>query len=328
MTAQIAIGIDFGGTQTKIGLVNTESRLVASQTIESAVAHGPADFVRRCANQIQSMLTGADVAQEAVAGVGLGAPGPLNRAKRTITRSPNLRGWEDVPLAELFEQALGVAVVLENDANAAAYGEWLAGSAEERSDLVLLTLGTGVGGGAVIDSRLLRGMYGNAGELGHNIVIPEGEQCGCGQCGCLEVYASASAVARRVGNSIRQGEPSVLSHHVASGKSVTSRDVADGVVGGDELCTRVWQQACQALALACVNIEHTLEPACVLLGGGLADAGDLLLHPVIELYQRLRWNMNESSMHIQLATLGNKAGMIGAAGLAFVSAATDRRANA
>jgi glucokinase len=202
-------------------------------------------------------------------------------------------------------------VTLENDANAAAYGEYWAGAGKDGGDLVMLTLGTGLGGGAIIDGRILHGHFDNAAEIGHMIVVAGGLECPCGQRGCVEQYASASAVARRVNAALDLGELSTLS------PPFTSEKVVEHAQEGDSLCLRIWDDACFYLSLACVNIQHLYNPARIVIGGGMADAGSFLLDRLHERVREQTWDLCDDSPEIMPATLGYDAGVIGAAGLAF-----------
>jgi len=212
---------------------------------------------------------------------------------------------------------LGRTVVVENDGNAAAYGEYWAGAGRDRADLVMFTLGTGVGGGVVLDGRVLHGHFENAAELGHTIVCPDGIQCGCGQRGCLEQYASAAAVARRVKKALAEGTGSTIVAASEPSAEITSRHVAQAAQEGDELCATIWDEACKFLAIACINVQHTYNPAYVVLGGGLADAREQLLIPVQRHLAAQRWSLLEDLPEVRLAVLGYDAGIIGAAGLAW-----------
>jgi glucokinase len=183
--------------------------------------------------------------------------------------------------------------------------------------MVMLTLGTGVGGGVISDGELLHGALENAGEIGHMIVVPDGRPCPCGQRGCLERYASANAVAERLVEALQAGEDSMLKARVDSGESITSVDVAQAARTGDSLAARIWDETCHYLAIAAVNMQHVLNPERFVLAGGLIGAGDQLLDPVRQHFRRQTWHLTRDYPHIELATLGDDAGIIGAAALAW-----------
>jgi glucokinase len=227
-----------------------------------------------------------------------------------------LPGFVNVPLRDRFAEATGLPVSLENDANAAAYGEFVAGAGKDVRNMVMLTLGTGIGGGIVQDGQLVRGFFDNAGEIGHTIIVPNGRPCPCGQHGCLERYASANAVAERLAEAIRGGEESTLRPTVESGQPFDARNVLKAADDGDALATRIWDETCFYLALSVVNIQHMLNPELVVFAGGLINAGPRLTERVRTHFDQLAWKIAPDAPRIALATLGTDAGTIGAALLA------------
>jgi glucokinase len=265
---------------------------------------------------VENCISAADLSKADVVAIGYGTPGPMSHEEGIVYASPNLPGWENIPLRAKFSAATGLPVTLDNDANVAAYGEFIAGAGKGTRDMVMLTLGTGIGGGIVIDGQLQRGAFDNAAEIGHTIAVPNGRACPCGQRGCLERYSSANAVAERFVEALKAGEQSSLKAHVDSGEPLTSVHVGQAAEAGDALAARIWDETCLYLALACVNIQHMLNPECVVLGGGLIGAGEQLLRPIREHFERQVWTVAEDFPRIELATLGDDAGVIGAATLA------------
>ena len=315
MSQSYAIGIDLGGTNIKAALVADDGAIAVKSKRVCDPARGPEPVVNEMAQMCAELTAEAGISRERIVGVGLGTPGPLDFDRGMILKAANLPGWIEVPIRDWLQSSVGFPVVLENDANAAAFGEFWAGSGRGGGDMVMLTLGTGVGSGVIVNDRLLRGHFGNAAELGHMIVVPAGLLCGCGQRGCLEQYASASAVARRVHSAIQAGAPATL----AAGSMPNARDIEQAARAGDELCRRIWQEACLYLAVACVNIQHAFNPATIILGGGLAEAGDFLLDPVRDEFKKQTWSLCNDQPSIIAAALGYDAGVIGAAGLAWRS---------
>jgi glucokinase len=265
---------------------------------------------------VNDLLRKAGLSKADVAGIGIGAPGPLSHTEGIIICAPNLPGWVNVPLRNRLAKATALPVVLENDANAAAYGEFLAGAGRGARSLVMLTLGTGIGGGVVLDGRLWRGEDDSAGEIGHTIIVPDGRPCPCGQAGCFERYASANAVAERLVESIRAGARSVLSADVWGGRQIDARDVLAAADAGDAPASRIWDETCFYLALGCINVEHLLSPERIVLAGGLIQAGDRLLRPLQQHIRTRRWSIATHPPQVALAALGADAGTIGAAALA------------
>ena len=316
--SKVAVGIDLGGTFIKFALLDDRLRLAGSMKAPTPVDCG-ADGV------IDAMIAGAKrlpieqgVAPGDVVAVGVGAPGPLDLDAGVVIAMPNIPGFENVPVRERLSAGLDLPAVLENDANAAALGEHLLGRGRGATSMVLLTLGTGVGSGIVIDGKLLHGAHGLGGEAGHMIVDPDGEPCGCGQRGCLERYASAAFLAQYARRLIEQdGRASSLAAVLAAAGDINAKDVGDAARAGDALAAEVWDRAMRFLAVGCVNLCRIFDPDLIVLGGGLANAGDELLAPLNEHFRRLHWRLAEPATEIAIAQLGNDAGVIGAAGAAW-----------
>ena len=313
----LAIGIDLGGTNLKGAAVDRHGRILAKRAGPADPSRGPGPVVADMGDLVDALLSDTSRHRTELAGVGLGTPGPLSQREGRIVKAANLPGWVNVPLVAMLAEKTGRPVTLENDGNAAAFGEFWAGAGRGFDDLVMLTLGTGVGAGVVLDRRLLHGHHENAAELGHTIVVIDGLECSCGQRGCLEQYASAGGVARRVTTAISEGERSILAESLDSGESIDARRVVEAARAGDLLCQRIWDEACLYLAVACVNIQHAFNPACVILGGGMSQAGDFLLGPVKEHLARQSWSLHDDLPEVLLAGLGYDAGVVGAAGLAW-----------
>lgn len=316
MESLAAIGVDLGGTNLKVGLVDSLGRILASRSYPTQGEKGPDHFVNAVGNLVESLLGESKTRRESIVGAGVGSPGPLDLKRGVLLKTANL-SWTNVPLRDLLASRLQMPVFVENDANAAAFGEYWCGREAGHRNMVLLTLGTGVGAGIVLDGQVLHGHFDNAGELGHMIVAPNGLLCGCGQRGCLEAYASASAVARRHRQAVESAEASSL------GNDVSSKGIAEAARTGDKLCHRLWDEACFYLAVACINIQHAYNPEVVLLGGGMADAGDFLLDRVRSHFDVQRWGLHDDFPRIELARLGSDAGLIGAAALAWQQCANE-----
>ena len=325
MTILAAIGVDLGATNAKVAVVDHDGKVHAFRSGPTHPERGPDALVVNLVMLLDRALEEVGLTREELIGVGIGAPGPLSVSRGTIINSTNLPGWEHVPLRKMLVEALELPVQFDNDGNAAAYGEWWVGAGREADDLVMLTLGTGVGAGVVLRGQVLHGHFENAAELGHMIVVPDGLLCPCGQHGCLEQYASASGVARRVVAAIEEGEKSSLTGAVRAQEQFGSKQVVEAAQAGDELCRRVWDEACRYLAVACVNIQHIYNPACVVLGGGMASAGSFLLDNVRQHFADLKWHLHFDFPEIVLPELGYHAGVIGAAGYAWRAREEERR---
>ena len=316
MTAGYTIGIDLGGTNIKGGVCDQDAMLLTRHMIATEAEQGFEHVLGRMTALVDELLRQAGLTKAQIAGVGVGAPGPISHKTGTILQAPNLPGFVNIPMRDRVAQATGLPVVLENDANAAAFGEFAAGAGRNVRDMVMLTLGTGIGGGIILDGKLWRGTFDNAGEIGHMVIVPGGQPCPCGQLGCLERYASANAVAERLREAVEAGEDSVLRSRVEARQPFDARDVLQAMVRGDALAARIWDQTCYYLALCVVNIRHLFNPELVVLAGGLTNAGAQLLDPLRAHFERLSWKIAPDAPRIAPATLGTDAGTIGAAVLA------------
>lgn len=307
------LGVDVGGTNVRAGLVDRDGKVHHRAQFATEALRGPEHVVGRITSLVGEVRQKSGIRPIAV---GCGVPGPINYAEGVIENAPNLPGFKHFPIRERLLSALGVPVVLENDANAAAFGEYTAGAGLNYRAMVMLTLGTGVGGGMVLNDGLWRGVFGNAAEPGHIIIEHNGRPCPCGQRGCLERYGSASAIAERALEAVKGGEPSSLMAFLEAGRELTSRDVAEAAKAGDKLATRIWDEACRALAIVVITLQHVINPDVVVLAGGLINAGDQLLDLVRMHHRELVWKMADDHPRIELATLGGDAGIIGSAALA------------
>ena len=317
MTPKVAIGIDVGGTNLKGAAVDRDGTILAQLSTPTDVVRGPNGIIADILSLSDSLLENAGLSRTSLVGAGVGVPGPLDATTGRIIRAVNLPGWVDVPLRDLLQEGLKVPVVLDNDGNAAAFGEFWAGVGGGRDDLVMLTLGTGVGAGVVLGGKLVHGHFQNAAELGHMVTVIDGLPCNCGQRGCLEQYASAAGVAARVTAALHDGESSSMAKQAESGQAIDSRHVVEHARAGDPLCLRIWDEACMHLAVACINIQHAFNPAHIVFGGGMSEAGAFLLDRVTENIARRVWTLHEDSPPISLAKLGYDAGVVGAAGLVW-----------
>lgn len=303
------LGVDIGGTDIKLGVVGETGREIVSGRIPTRSAEGP----RRAAARVREWLDAHRPAVGDVAAAGVDCAGLIDGARGYLHVSPNLAGWRDVPLREHFEEALGVAVAVENDANAAAYGEWRAGAGRGLSDFVCLTLGTGVGGGIIAGGALYRGATGFAGEIGHTVILADGPRCSCGQRGCLEALIGAGAILRRA----REAVAAAGEARPAWDDALTVELLARAANGGDDIARAAFAETGRWLGIGLTNVVHALAPEAIAIGGGVAGAGDLLFVPARE---TLRAGLMDEAMArtaVVPARLGNRAAVLGAAMLAL-----------
>ncbi|MBT8395642.1 MAG: ROK family protein, partial [Gemmatimonadetes bacterium] len=250
-----------------------------------------------------------------VAGIGIGAPGPLDRKTGILLEAPNL-GWRDFPLQQLVSDALGLPAALDNDANCATYGEWWMGAGRGSEVLVGLTLGTGIGGGLVLDGEIHHGASDVAGEFGHMTIDSTGRKCKCGNYGCLEAYASGPNIAARAVEGIEAGVESVLSDLVQGDlEAITAATVYEGVVQGDPYALEVMKETAKFLGAGVANLINALNPDAIVVAGGVTRAGDHLFVPLVKEVRRRAFRSAVDACRIVPAALPETAGVIGAAGV-------------
>jgi glucokinase len=309
------IGLDMGGTNIKGGLVHDREGVKAQHSIPTEADEGPGHVMDRLAELARELAERAAVPWERIDGIGVGTPGPIDE-NGVVLEAPNMPGWKSIPLEEQVAQRTERRVRVVNDANAAAYGEYWAGAArgERVEHMVFLTLGTGLGGGVVTGGRLFLGAHHAGAELGHAIVEVGGRRCACGQRGCIEQYASATAISREAHRRIELGESTDLPDHP------TTEQVFDAAAVGDRLAGSVIEEATRYLGAACVTFVRAFDPQMIVLGGGVAAAGDALLERVRQAFHDQTWHVRPERVNIALSELGNAAGFTGAAGMVVRSA--------
>ncbi|MDR7537326.1 MAG: ROK family protein [Armatimonadota bacterium] len=305
------LGVDLGGTKILAAVVDETGRVGATARAATPQA-GPPAVVEAIAATADRALAAAGVSRAAVRAAGVGAPGPADPATGVVFAPPNLQGWRDVPLAALVRERLGMPVAVENDANAAALGEHWVGAGRGVDDLLYITVGTGVGGGLILRGQLYTGVSGTAGEIGHMVLVPGGPRCACGRLGCLEAVASGSAIVREARAALAAGRPSML----AGASALDAREVARAAAEGDPLAREVFARAAGYLGLAAANLVNLLNPAMLIIGGGVARAGELLLGPVRRIVQAEAFERPAAAVQIVPAALGLHAGAVGAAAAA------------
>ena len=312
----ILIGIDLGGTNIKIGIFDSALKLIRKTSVAAETDMGPAAVIDKMVRTIERLLADAGLALKDVCAAGLGTPGPANYRQGIIIDAANLPRFKNVPIRRMLSERIGKPVVFENDANAACWGEYVAGAGKNIRDMVFFTLGTGIGGGIICNGRLVHGSNQNGGELGHIIIYPDGRLCSCGQRGCVEAYASATATAKRATEVIEAGAESSLKKVLDKKGKITCKDVYEHLAGGDKLAKEITDQTAKALAIISVNMLHATEPQRIVFAGGVIAAGDVLLNRIRGYFGELIWSLKKESVEICFATLGEDAGVIGAAALA------------
>ncbi|MBG9543030.1 ROK family glucokinase [Cytobacillus firmus] len=317
MAEKWLVGVDLGGTTTKLAFINYYGEIIHKWEIPTDNSEEGKNITINIAKAIDHKLEELDLNKDKIIGIGMGAPGPVNLATGVVYNTVNL-GWKDnYPLKDLLEVETSLPVIIDNDANCAALGEMWKGAGNGAKDLVCVTLGTGVGGGVIANGDIVQGVSGAAGEIGHITSIPVGgAQCNCGKTGCLETIASATGIVRQALENLESGGEGALSQLYKEHGFITAKDVFDSARNGDETSLLVVNNTAMHLGLALANIANMLNPEKIVLGGGVSRAGDILLKPVISNFIKFAFPRVKESTVIDIATLGNDAGVIGAAWLA------------
>ena len=303
------IGVDLGGTNLRCAVVNDANQVVSRVETPTQAHEGPEAVMDRVAAGMLKAVDTAGLEISEIAAAGVGYPGPLDQRTGVVHSAPNMPGWRQVPLAEILTSRSGVATFIENDANCAGWGEYVAGAGMGCRHMMMVTLGTGVGGAIVIDGRLHVGRDGSAGELGHMCIVEGGRQCGCGARGCVEAYASATAVVKRFIEYLEQGWRSSLVRHR---EHLTCQAIFEAAQAGDSVAAKVVEETGRYLGVVAAGVAELLNPEICVISGGMAMAGEIFLNSIRNAC--LNRNMHPGgTMRIVTAGLGGNAGLIGAA---------------
>jgi glucokinase len=313
------IAVDIGGTKMLLALFGATGEILAKDTRPTLAAEGVSAVVARLKAAIDNMLQQNNIKSSLPGGICIACAGGIDIGRgMVVTPSPHLPGWVDIPLADILRGKYQVPAFVVNDASAAALGEHRYGAGRGVQNLVLLTLGTGIGGGIITGGRLYLGAVGAAGELGHMTIEADGPACGCGNKGCLEVLASGTAVAGEAIKRLRRGEKSILTD-MAGGEmdKITAEMVGKAARRNDPLAVVVISQAAYYLGVGMVNIVNIFNPEMIVLGGGMAEMADLLIAPGRRIVQERAFSISSRAVSIVTAQLGNEAGVYGAAAFAL-----------
>jgi glucokinase len=311
----VSVGIDVGGTYTKVGAVTAEGKIVAEAQLPAEVAKGPAAFVGRVCDLLAAWKHEHRIE---ISSVGMGLAGDVDSEGGTLRFTPNLRGWDGFEFRKAFYARLKRRLSVENDANAAVWGGYVVELKRQPRNVVGVTLGTGVGGGLVVEKRLYRGSTGSAGELGHTIVDPGGAACHCGSHGCLEAYAGSYGILRTAKALLdeRPNEGRALRAICPVPAHMTPRHITEAADAGDALAREVWARVGRSLAVGLSNLVLVLNPDVILVLGGVSRAGHWITAPIEEHFARQPFKTMFSHVRVQLAH-NTKAGWLGAAFLSL-----------
>ena len=325
MSAQpLFLGIDVGGTNIKFGIVNDDGQVMDTAKIRTESERGGADGVRRMTAMTDELLTKNGIERSAIVAIGLATPGTMDLKTGMLLQPPNLPAWSDFPIRAALSEATQLPVHFANDATAAGFGEYWVGSGSQYPSMVLLTLGTGIGAGIIIEGRTIDGEHSHGSECGHNLIdiSAEARICSCGQPGHLEAYASAKALVKRAHQRLGDASDSSVHARLAAGEELTPLMLSEEASEGDRIARELVLEVAHYLSIGIVTIAHTIDPAAIILGGAMtfgandSDLGREFLGAIQSGFAKRCFPMLAEHTVIDFAVLGGDAGFIGAAGMA------------
>jgi len=318
------VGVDVGGTSIKIGIVDDDGRTIGYSSFPTNDESGIPAAIQRMKETIDALVKSSTISYESVAAIGLGTPGTMDIPNGMILEPPNIPGWRNFPIRDELAQVTRKPVTFANDAGAAAFGEFWVGSGKKHNSIVMLTLGTGVGGGIIIDGKSIDGENSHGSECGHVTIdsSPTARVCSCGIRGHLEAYASATAIVKRCEEALLAGETSSLANVLARGEKITGLTIAKAADSGDELANQLVLETADYLAQGMAIFMHTIDPSAMIIGGAMnfggssKPLGQKFLKRIHETVSKIALPICAKNIDIEFATLSGDAGYIGAAGMA------------
>ena len=314
----LILGIDLGGTKILTAIVNPQGKMLSRDHTITPAAKGTEGVIQAILASAERAVEGASITMDSVSAIGVGAPGLSDPETGILFTSPNLPGWEDVPLRDMIRDRLGKKAFLINDGNAAALGEYYFGAAKGAAHFVYVTISTGIGGGIVIDGKILNGCKGMAGEIGHMTISDEGPACHCGNQGCWEALASGTALAKAAQKRIEMGAGTAILGF-ADGKiaNVTAQTVQAAAEKGDPLANQLILKTAYYFGVGLANLVNIFNPEMIVIGGGLSNMGDRLLKPAYEVAEKRAFKRAYRTVRFVRAALGRNSGVLGAAAFAY-----------
>jgi glucokinase len=314
----LALGVDLGGSKILTAVVGAEGEIFSRDSCATPAAEGPEAVIKSILVSVDRALSQAGIAISDLDAIGVGAPGILNPERGVIFASPNLPGWQDVPLREIIERELGKKTLVMNDANAAALGELYFGAGRGVRNFICVTVGTGIGGGIIIEGKIYTGALGAAGEVGHMTIDTGGPLCQCGNTGCWETLASGTAIVREAKRRIEEGvKTSILDQAGGDMEKVTPKIIHAAARKGDNLAGELIAQTGYYLGVGLANLINIFNPELIVIGGGLSNIGDMLLTPAFKTAEMRAYKKVYQSVRFMPTKLGQNSGVLGAAGFAL-----------
>lgn len=305
------IGIDVGGTNVKVAIVDSEGKIGYSNKVPTYAEMGCEYTINNIKQAIKELLKETQSDSESIEGIGFGFPGQIDYQNGIIRLAPNLPGWVDVPFAKIIEDEFHIPTRIDNDVRCAALGELNFGAGKGCENLICITVGTGIGSGLIINGKLVRGASNVAGEIGHiKLQIHDGPMCGCGDTGCMEAFASGPAIVALAEEYIKGGKTTKFRE--MANPDITPYIVAEAAKSGDPVAKRIFTIIGEYIGIGMASVVNLLNPEKIIIGGGVADCGDLLLEPVRETIRKRAMKIAGETVKVESAQLGNSAGVIGA----------------
>lgn len=310
--AKNRIGIDVGGTNVKIALVDEKGRIIYSNSVPTRAEMGYEYTVNNIKQAIYDLLKETKLEAKNIEGIGFGFPGQVDYKSGVVRLAPNIPGWVDVPIAKLIEDEFHIPTRVDNDVRCAALGELNFGAGKGCQNLICITVGTGIGSGLIINGKLVRGASNAAGEIGHiKLQMHDGPICGCGDTGCLEAFASGPSIVAMAEDYIKGGK-STKFREMANSNDITPFIVAEAAKAGDPVARRIFTIMGEYIGIGMASVVNLLNPERIIVGGGVADAGDILMTPLKETLKKRAMKIAGEAVEVVPAQLGNTAGVIGA----------------
>lgn len=305
------IGVDVGGTNIKIALVDLKGEIISSNKVPTRAEMGYEYTINTMKQAIADLMKETKTNKDMIEGIGFGFPGQIDYKNGIVKNAPNIPGWVDVPIAEVIEKEFQIPTRVDNDVRCAALGELNYGAGVGCENLICITVGTGIGSGLIVNGKLVRGASNAAGELGHiKLQMTDGPLCGCGDFGCLEAFASGPAIVSMAEEYIKGGKST--KYRELANPDITPYIVSEAAKQGDAVAARIFTIIGEYIGIGLASVVNLLNPEKIIIGGGVADAGDVLLNPIKEMIQKRAMKIAASTVQIVPAKLGNNAGVIGA----------------
>ncbi|MBP7211432.1 ROK family protein [bacterium] len=305
------IGVDVGGTNVKIALVDTQGKITYSNSIPTRAEMGYEYTVNNIIQAIKDLMTETKTSKETIEGIGFGFPGQIDYKKGTVINLPNIPGWVNVPISKIIEKEFEIPTRVDNDVRCAALGELNYGAGKGCENLICITVGTGIGSGIILNGKLVRGASNAAGEIGHiKLQMKDGPLCGCGDTGCLEAFASGPAIVAMAEDYIKGGKST--KYRELANPDISSYIVSEAAKQGDAVAKRIFTIIGEYIGIGLTSVVNLLNPEKIIIGGGVSAAGDILFNPIIETVKKRAMAIQGDTVDIIPAQLGNTAGVIGA----------------